>query len=66
MSLEQYSALIDILPQIETALKKKGEDVPRPKYGEPQATHAQGDRDDDDEDQSLRKANIEATSDEDE
>jgi hypothetical protein len=64
MSLEQYSALIGILPQIENALKMRGEDVPRPKYGEQQTLDTQIDNSDD-EDQS-KKANIEATSDEEE
>ncbi|KAK5061145.1 hypothetical protein LTR84_007687 [Exophiala bonariae] len=68
MSLEQYSALMDILPQIENALKDRGEDVSRPKYGKQQTPDVQDDQDDhEDEDQSLlKKSNIEATSDEDE
>jgi len=32
LSLDQYSNLISILPDIEKLLTKKGEQVPRPKY----------------------------------
>ena len=66
MSLEQYSALINVLPQIEEALKKKGEKVPRPNYSI--SSSGEDDDNDQDEDEELqdKKANIEATSDEEE
>ncbi len=32
MTVEQYSALVDIMPQLEKALQEKGEHIPRPKY----------------------------------
>jgi hypothetical protein len=64
MSIEQYSALINILPQIEDALKQKGEKIPRPNYDGQQP--AGSDQDDGDDEIQDRKANIEATSDEDE
>lgn len=32
MTVEQYSAFVDVLPQIGSALAKMGEKVPRPKY----------------------------------
>lgn len=78
MTLEQFSTLVTILPQIETALNKKGEKVPRPEYdgrGPVRSTTEDGDENDDDEDDDAseegsgrrkRKANIDATSDEDE
>ena len=75
--MDQYSAFIALLPLIEAELRKKGEDVPRPRYD------ASGSSDDADkgdreevEDRSRetestsngisKKSNIEATSDEDE
>ena len=33
LSIEQYTALIEILPDIERVLKSKGIEVPRPQYG---------------------------------
>ncbi len=76
MSLEQYSALIDVMPQIERALNKQGEKVPRPNYddaangtGKEDSSNGGEDVDDDDDDDQRpdsRKANIEATSDEEE
>lgn len=32
MTVEQFSSLITVLPEIETALKEKGVEVPRPVY----------------------------------
>lgn len=34
LSLEQYNALVELLPQIETALQSKGETVSRPSYAD--------------------------------
>lgn len=32
LSVDQFAALLDILPELEAALKSKGEVVPRPQY----------------------------------
>ncbi|KAL9030206.1 MAG: hypothetical protein Q9196_001650 [Gyalolechia fulgens] len=68
LSLAQYSTLLTLLPEIETALVKKGEKVPRPDYS---GAKAVGDdvRDvsgggDDEEEEKVRKKNFEATSEE--
>ncbi|KIX00784.1 uncharacterized protein Z518_09849 [Rhinocladiella mackenziei CBS 650.93] len=67
MSIEQYSALIDIMPQIEDVLKQKGEKVPRPNYrGRAPDEDDQNGEEEDDEEMDYKKANIEATSDEEE
>ncbi|KEF62795.1 MFS transporter, SHS family, lactate transporter [Exophiala aquamarina CBS 119918] len=66
MTVEQYSALINIMPQIESALKQKGETIPRPNYGQQAAGGDQDDQGDDDDQIEDKKANIEATSDEEE
>jgi hypothetical protein len=64
MSVEQYSALIQIMPQIEELLKSQGQKLPRPNYSG--ITPAQdGDEDDGESERDVRP-NIEATSDEDE
>jgi hypothetical protein len=79
MTVEQYSALVEIMPQIESALEKKGEKIPRPSYadagtaaGEDEAEQ-QGDVDEAKGDEESvaangkrKKSNFEATSDEDE
>jgi hypothetical protein len=70
MPLDQYSAFIELLPQIEKELGKNGETVPRPQY-EGQLSIERGtqkeDESDVDEGNSMqKKSNIEATSDEDE
>ena len=77
--MEQYSALIEIMPQIETALRNKGEKVPRPLYGgemttgvksgedeEEDGSDARGDTSDARRNDTLRKSNIDVTSDEEE
>jgi hypothetical protein len=64
MSIEQYSALIQILPQVEELLKSQGEKVPRPDYTGSVPT--QYDDEDDEEEEREARHNIEATSDEDE
>lgn len=61
MPIDQFSALINLLPDIEQTLKQKGESLPRPVYGDA------GQPDDDgepDRTASPSKQNIEATSDE--
>ena len=83
MTIEQYSALVDLMPQIEEALVKQGEKIPRPKYGNPETpvgdqeerSNGQGEAEAEAEAEDVeanpkegqrRKANIEATSDENE
>lgn len=65
LTIEQYSALITLMPQIEDLLQKKGEEVPRPDYGASKDAPAKTDASDDEGDEP-EKANIDATSDEDE
>ncbi len=65
MTVEQYSALVTIMPQIESLLAQKGETVPRPHFdGAPQGVDEENG--DEQEEAEPGKANIEATSDEDE
>ena len=71
MPMDQYSALIQLLPQIEKELVKKGEKVPRPRYDE--QVKEEDDVVEDEEDSEVdegnglpKKSNIDATSDEDE
>jgi hypothetical protein len=60
MPIDQFSALIKLLPDIEQALKQKGESLPRPVYGDAgQPNDGEPDRT-----ASPSKQNIEATSDE--
>jgi hypothetical protein len=81
MTMEQYSALVELMPQIETALEKQGEKIPRPNYettardapaedqGEEQDEGSEAEEDSrkaKSKNGKRRKANIEATSDEDE
>lgn len=65
MTVDQYSTLIELMPQIEEMLKERGEKVPRPAYVG--STNPRQDADDEDDDMGdSKKANIDATSDEDE
>lgn len=69
MSLEQYNGLVRLLPSIEAALKKKGDDVVRPMYKgavkeESEEESADEDEDEESEDDGKGKKNIDATSDE--
>jgi hypothetical protein len=66
MTLEQYSTFIQLLPQIETTLKKGGASVPRPDYKADNTLINDAEDANDDEDGPNKKANIDATSDEDE
>jgi hypothetical protein len=69
LPVEQYSALLQLLPQIEKSLVEKSQDVPRPDYGAPVPKESSEDDDedeDDEDDNEPAKKNIEATSDEDE
>lgn len=65
MSVEQFTALINLLPDIERALGEKGVSVPRPDYS---GVSGQSDGGDGNQDKagSPSKQNIEATSEEDE
>ncbi|KAL2824685.1 transcriptional Coactivator p15-domain-containing protein [Aspergillus cavernicola] len=70
MPIDQFSTLLNLLPDIETALKEKGVTIPRPNYDD-LGTIPNGDDGDDDSTDELSGAhpsrkNIEATSDEDE
>ncbi|ETI24999.1 hypothetical protein G647_04369 [Cladophialophora carrionii CBS 160.54] len=65
LTLDQYSALIQITPQIEDLLKSQGEKVPRPNYNGNAPAEDQ-DQDDSEGEQKDVKPNIDATSDEDE
>jgi hypothetical protein len=64
MTVDQYSALILVMPQIETLLKQKGEKLPRPNFDG--ATPTADDDEDEEDGDDPKKSNIEATSDEDE
>ncbi|KIW69064.1 hypothetical protein, variant [Phialophora macrospora] len=64
LTLEQYSALIQVTPQIEDLLKSQGKKVPRPNYSGNVPT--EDDDQSDDGGQKDVKLNIDATSDEDE
>lgn len=80
MTIEQYSALVDLMPQIEKTLEKKGQQVPRPQYestasaapAADQEERDQGEPEAEEEEEDVKpetkygKRNIEATSDEEE
>ncbi|KKY23039.1 putative rna polymerase ii transcriptional [Phaeomoniella chlamydospora] len=72
MTMEVYAALIDLLPEIETALKENGENVPRPEYNIPSPEKAGADDEEAESTDELsaeergKKSNFEATSDEEE
>jgi hypothetical protein len=70
MPLDQYSAFIELLPQIEKELRKNGETVPRPQYegklSEGQDVQKEEESGVDEGNGVAKKSNIEATSDEDE
>ena len=66
MTLEQYSDFVQLLPQIQAALKKDGATVPRPDYEGDAFTNDAEEEADEDEPGPSKKANIDATSDEDE
>ncbi|KAJ9648952.1 hypothetical protein H2201_002031 [Coniosporium apollinis] len=67
MSIEQYNAVVELLPEIETVLTGRGEKVLRPKYGGNAGTVPKDDADEVSEagNQLDSKKNFEATSDED-
>ncbi|KAJ5150982.1 RNA polymerase II transcriptional coactivator KELP [Penicillium canariense] len=68
MSIEQFSALVELLPDLEQTLQQRGESLPRPVYsGAASQVDDEGDKEQSrpDKDASPSKQNIEATSDED-
>lgn len=65
--MEQFNTIIDLLPQIETALVEKGEKIGRPNYGGAGTSAAAGKEEDADmsgEPAAKAKKNFEETSDE--
>jgi hypothetical protein len=58
LSIEQYQTLLSVLPQVESALKAKSIDVPRPDYSsapsKKSASNESADDDDDDDDEDER------------
>ena len=47
LSIDQFTALLDILPDLESTLKSKGIAIPRPKYGSSNGTKKNTDEDSD-------------------
>ena len=69
MPMDQYSAFLELLPQIEKELAKKGERVVRPQYDRQVEKEEEDVADEEpeiDESNLVSKSNIEATSDEEE
>ncbi|KAL4889123.1 transcriptional Coactivator p15-domain-containing protein [Aspergillus ambiguus] len=66
LPMDQYKALLAVLPDIETILKEKGESVPRPEYADSAELEGADEEAGSEVDESRSKKNIEATSDEDE
>ncbi|KAJ5207182.1 ssDNA-binding transcriptional regulator [Penicillium cf. griseofulvum] len=65
MPVDQFAAIVSILPEIEQALKENGETLPRPIYSAEGGQSVKGEQGQDHSDnQSPTKQNIEATSDE--
>lgn len=65
MPVDQFAAIVSILPEIEQALKENGETLPRPVYSAEGGLSDQGEQGHAHSDnQGLSKQNIEATSDE--
>ncbi|PLN77468.1 putative RNA polymerase II transcriptional coactivator [Aspergillus taichungensis] len=70
LPVDQFACLLNILPEIETALGEHGESVPRPEYDAIQSTlggdEQQGESEDNTNNPPGSKKNIEMTSEEDE
>lgn len=68
MPVDQFAALVKLLPDIEQALEKQGESLPRPEYSNMTGQTAGGSDEElegnQDKEASPSKQNIEATSDE--
>lgn len=56
LSVDQFNALVELLPQVESSLKAKGESVSRPSYGENAAKSAAPVVDDDEEAEQEEEA----------
>lgn len=68
LSVDQYNAVVELLPQIEDVLKAKDITVARPLYGKAQEAGATKDEDTvggESDEKADKKPNHEATSDED-
>lgn len=61
---EQFSALVEVLPQLETALQDKGISLPRPIYTSEQASKVEPAEENEEADNETKK-NHEATSEDD-
>lgn len=70
LTMEQFNTLVTLLPQIETALAEKGEDIVRPDYSGEKAAPVAADSEDEDDGggggSGGGKKNFEETSEEDE
>lgn len=67
MPIEQFSAFVSLLPEIESVLHEKGIVVPRPEYNESgEKVEADKGNSDTKDAASTGRSNIEETSDEDE
>jgi hypothetical protein len=65
MPVDQFAAIVSLLPEIEEALKENGETLPRPVYSAEGGQSDQGEQGQANPDNpSPSKQNIEATSDE--
>jgi hypothetical protein len=71
LPIEQFSAIVTLLPTIEVQLSEQGVEVPRPEYDgdrsrvQPDTAEQRDDEDDLVANVEGKKSNIEATSDED-
>lgn len=64
LSLEQYNALLEAIPDINTELRSKGHEVPAVSANAPTSTPSQPAKSPSKERRKKKKMNIEATSDE--
>ena len=64
LPISQFSALVSLLPQIESVLREGGEDVPRPKYDEVKTADDRPVDEVSDRSHEGKKRNFEETSDE--
>ena len=66
LPIEQFNALIKVLPDIETVLAEKGQSIQRPDYSGAGASAALDDEDEEDDEDEVEKTgkkNFEETSD---
>ncbi|KAJ5102879.1 RNA polymerase II transcriptional coactivator KELP [Penicillium argentinense] len=64
MPIDQFAALVELLPELEQALQQHGEALPRPTYSGAAGQVSGGNDEHDQSSKSPSKQNIEATSDE--